>query len=156
MTNPNAAVPADSAPFCYWLRVRYAECDAQKVVFNARYGDYVDLATTEFLRALGFGAELLDGRLDYQLVKQTIEWKAPARFDDVLALSVDAMALGNTSFTLKVSFRRAGEPLILAMAETVYVMVTPELAKTPLPPAFRQALSAGARNVSINHAGNPA
>ena len=40
-------------PFRYYLRVRYGECDAQKVVFNARYADYVDLATTEFLRALG-------------------------------------------------------------------------------------------------------
>ena len=39
--------------FRYYLRVRYSECDAQKVVFNSRYGDYIDLATTEFLRALG-------------------------------------------------------------------------------------------------------
>lgn len=33
-------------PFRYYLRVRYGECDAQKVVFNARYGDYVDLASS--------------------------------------------------------------------------------------------------------------
>ena len=31
--------------FRYYLRVRYGECDAQKVVFNARYADYVDLGT---------------------------------------------------------------------------------------------------------------
>ena len=40
-----------TAPFRYYLRVRYQECDAQHVVFNARYGDYVDLACFEFLRA---------------------------------------------------------------------------------------------------------
>src|ERR1043166_2954788 len=67
--------------FRYYLRVRYGECDAQKVVFNARYADYVDLSTTEFLRALGFGEALISGSLDYQLVKLTLEWKAPARFD---------------------------------------------------------------------------
>ena len=68
--------------FRYYLRVRYGECDAQKVVFNARYAEYIDLATTEFLRALGYGEQLFSGELDFQLVKQTIEWKAPARFDD--------------------------------------------------------------------------
>jgi len=38
------------APFRLLLRVRYGECDAQQVVFNARYGDYVDVAATEFYR----------------------------------------------------------------------------------------------------------
>ena len=40
-------------PFRFRFRVRYNECDAQQVVFNARYADYVDLAMTEFMRALG-------------------------------------------------------------------------------------------------------
>jgi acyl-CoA thioester hydrolase len=38
-------------PFRYYLRVRYSECDAQKIVFNARYGEYVDLAVSEFMRS---------------------------------------------------------------------------------------------------------
>ena len=33
-------------PFRYYLRVRYIECDAQKVVFNSRYGEYVDVSIT--------------------------------------------------------------------------------------------------------------
>src|SRR6516225_7155313 len=101
--------------FRYYLRVRYGECDAQKVVFNARYGDYVDLAATEYLRALGFGEALIDGTLDYQLVKQTIEWKLSARFDQVLELSVYAKHLGNTSFTLVTDFRIAGNESIIAV-----------------------------------------
>ncbi|MGH9635377.1 MAG: acyl-CoA thioesterase, partial [Candidatus Angelobacter sp.] len=55
-----------SPHFRYYLRVRYGECDAQKVVFNARYAEYVDLATTEFLRALGYGEQLFSGELDFQ------------------------------------------------------------------------------------------
>ena len=94
-------------PFRYYVRVRYGECDAQKVVFNARYSDYCDLATTEFLRAAGYGDALISGDLDYQLVKQTIEWKAPARFDQVLEVSVRATKLGNTSFTIGTEFRIA-------------------------------------------------
>ena len=51
-----------SLPFRFYFRVRYAECDAQKVVFNARYGDYVDLGFTEFLRALGYASSARRGK----------------------------------------------------------------------------------------------
>lgn len=125
------------------LRVRYGECDAQKVVFNARYGDYVDIAVLEFMRALPMGEHFLDGTLDYQLVKQTTEWRAPARFDDRLAITVLPVALGTTSFTLRAEFRREGEPEVLATSETVYVLMDGHsLRKCPLPEEVRAALSA--------------
>src|ERR1041384_3926501 len=95
-------------PFRYYLRVRYIEWDAQKVVFNSRYSEYVDVSINEFLRATGMLPAFVDGHLDFQLVKQTIEWKAPARFDQVLEISVFAKGLGNTSFTLAAEFRIAG------------------------------------------------
>lgn len=145
-------VNAMSEPYCYYLRVRYAECDAQKVVFNSRYGDYVDLAMTEFLRALGFGAGMADGTIDFQLVKQTFEWKRPARFDQVLAISVSAKALGNTSFTLSSQFRIAGDPELIAVAETVYVFVDHALNKRSLSADFRAALERGAPGHWTDHA----
>jgi acyl-CoA thioester hydrolase len=140
--------------FRYYLIVRYGECDAQKVVFNARYAEYVDLATTEFLRALGYGEQLFSGELDFQLVKQTIEWKAPSRFDQVLEVSVFAESLGNTSFTLVAEFRIAGDDRVIATAETVYVLVQQHtLTKTPLPPDLRRALQNGAERLTTDHAG---
>lgn len=140
--------------FRYFLRVRYGECDAQKVVFNARYADYVDLASAEWLRALGFEHELQTGELDYQLVKQTIEWKAPARYDQVIEASVAAKHLGNTSFTLATEFRIAGNESIIATAETVYVHVdTKTLTKKPLPQAWRDVFQRGAAGVVVDHAG---
>jgi len=139
--------------FRYTLRTRYGECDAQKVVFNARYGDYVELGVTEFMRALGYGAELVSGELDYQLVRQTLEWKSPARYDDVLELSVRAGRLGTTSFTMAVEFRRHGDPALLATAETVYVMVDAQLRKRELPGHFREALQRGAAGRQVDHAG---
>ena len=74
--------------FSYFLRIRYGECDAQKVAFNSRYGEYVDLAAAEFLRALGFEHEIQTAELDYQVVKQTTQWRSPARFDQVLEIAV--------------------------------------------------------------------
>jgi len=81
------------------LRVRYSECDAQKVVFNGRYGEYVDLAVTEYMRAIGLTSGGLFVEFDYQLVKQTIEWRAPARFDDVFEISFRRSISARRSFT---------------------------------------------------------
>jgi acyl-CoA thioester hydrolase len=141
--------------FRYYLRVRYGECDAQKVVFNARYGDYVDLATMEFLRALGYSTELASGELDFQLVKQTFEWKAPAHFDQVLEVAVHAKHIGNTSFTLAADFRIAGDhDRIIVNAETVYVLVKQHaLTKMPVPPELRAAMEKGAPGIRVDHAG---
>ena len=140
--------------FTYYLRVRYGECDAQKVVFNARYGDYVDVAVNEFLRALGFESQLVSGELDFQLVKQTTEWKAPATFDQVLALSLSASRVGTTSFTFLTEFRVAGDPRVIATVETVYVLVEAHsLKKKPIPDDIRAAFERGAPGVVTDHAG---
>ncbi len=143
-----------SAPFRYYLRVRYAECDAQKVVFNSRYAEYVDVAMNEFLRAVGYDtSRLLQSSLDFQLVKQTIEWKGPARFDDILAIDVEAVHLGTTSFTCRATVRIAGTDAVAATIDTVYVLVASEtLIKTPLPDQFRTALQEGARGAVVDHA----
>lgn len=140
--------------FHYYLRVRYGECDAQKVVFNPRYADYVDLAATEFLGALGYREVMVVGNLDYQVVRLTLEWKGSARFDQVLDISVRTKHLGNTSFTLLTEFRVAGSDAVIVTAETVYVLVDAKtLTKTPLPDDLRKALGHGAPGVVVDHAG---
>jgi acyl-CoA thioester hydrolase len=147
-------VGAELNPFRYYLRVRYIECDAQKVVFNSRYGEYVDIAINEFLRAIGVLPDFIDGSLDFQLVKQTIEWKAPARFDQVLELSVAAIRLGTTSFTLGTAFRIAGEDKVIVTAETVYVLVDARtLTKLALSDSLRAAIDGGAAGQVTDHAG---
>jgi acyl-CoA thioester hydrolase len=139
--------------FRYYIRVRYAECDAQKVVFNARYGDYLELATTEFLRAIGMDGTMISGRYDYQLVKQTLEWKSSARFDQVLELSVHVPRLGNTSFTVATEFRIAGTAPVFATGETVYVLVEADsLSKTAVPPEIREVLLRGGPGLVTDHA----
>ena len=139
--------------FRYYLRVRYGECDAQKVVFNARYGDYVDLAVSEFFRALGYGSQMASGEIDFQLVKQTLEWKAPARFDQVLEVKVSASHLGNTSFTILSEFRVADQEPLIVKAETVYVLVAQHtLVKMSIPDWLRAAMERGAPGVITDHA----
>jgi len=123
-------------------------------VFNSRYGEYVDVSINEFLRAIGVLPDFLEGQLDFQLVKQTVEWKAPARFDQVLELSIAAIRLGTTSFTIGTTFRIAGDEQPIATVETVYVLVDAKtLTKLVLPDSLRAALQQGAEGKATDHAG---
>jgi acyl-CoA thioester hydrolase len=146
---------AEPLPFRYYLRVRYIECDAQKVVFNSRYSEYVDVGINEFLRAAGVLGDFITGPLDFQLVKQTVEWKAPARFDQVLELRIGATRLGTTSFTIGTEFRIAGEERVIVTVETIDVLVDGKtLTKLPLPDEIRVALEEGAAGRVTDHAGH--
>lgn len=144
-----------STPFRLRLRVRYGECDAQQVVFNARYGDYIDIAATEFYRAL-FGSyqALIERGLDSQVVRQLIEWQGPARFDEVLLIGVQCQSLGTTSFTLHFEIRAENDLRPVARAETTYVMVdAATFQKTPIPEDIREFFERGAPEVLIDQAG---
>jgi acyl-CoA thioester hydrolase len=142
-------------PFCYYLRVRYAECDAQQVVFNSRYVDYVDAAMTEFTRVIwGDYNDLLAQGIDNQVVHLSIDWKAPARFDEVVAITVTPARIGDSSYTLRVDFYSHASGRHLATAEVVYVMVTADsFEKMAIPENMRQPLEKGAPGVRVDHAG---
>jgi acyl-CoA thioester hydrolase len=142
-------------PFRYYLRVRYQDCDAQHVVFNSRYSEYADLVSFEFMRAaLPRPTDGFDGTFELQTVRQVIEWRSPARFDDVLEISAWASRIGTTSFTLSTEMRRAGEAAVLATSETVYVHVDPKtFTKRPIAPEMRAGLDAGAHGKATDHAG---
>src|SRR5262245_14112060 len=142
-------------PFRYHLRVRFQDCDAQRVVFNSRYSEYADIVSVEFLRAaLPKPNDWFDGTFEIQTVRQVVEWKAPARIDDVLEISAWVSRIGTTSFTLSAEMRRAGERAVLVTTETTYVHVDDEtFTKRPIAPEMRIALEAGARDMVTDHAG---
>ncbi len=145
---------SEPAPFCYRLRVRYGECDGQGVVYNPRYGDYVDLAVTEFLRAAFAPQNVFDGSFEFQVVRQVIEWTAPARFDEILDIDVSLKSMGTTSYTLALAMRRAGEADTIVTAETVNVYVhSKPWRKAPLTDVMRARLTAAARGHVVDHAG---
>lgn len=141
--------------FRFRFRVRYGECDAQSVVFNARYADYVDISVNEYIRTLfGDYQNLLDQDLDIQVVSLAMNYRAPARFDDVLEARVKAGRIGNTSFTVHLEFYRYGDDQLVAEADITYVLIRPsEMAKTAIPASLREKLEAGAPGVLLSHAG---
>jgi acyl-CoA thioester hydrolase len=143
-----------SEDFTYLLRVRYSECDAQKVVFNGRYAEYVDIAATEFIKVLwGNANQLLDRGIDFQVVNLNLSWRAPAQLDDVLAIQVRTKHVGNSSYSLAFEFHNYATNALIASAEAVYVMVDSQLNKKHIADNLRDDLNAGAPAIVVNHAG---
>jgi acyl-CoA thioester hydrolase len=102
------------APFLHELRVRYGECDPQGIVFNANYLLYFDVAFTEMWRAaVGPWSEMVERGIDAVVAEANLSFRAPARFDDELRLSVQIVRLGSTSITTEIDVLR-GEQLLLA------------------------------------------
>lgn len=122
------------------LRVRYAECDAQNVVFNAHYLAYFDLALTELWRAaLGSYAAMVDAGFDVVVAEATVRYRKPARFDDLLDLEITVARLGTTS--MQTAYRVVRGDELLAEGEVVHVFVsTADYAKAPIPDWIREAL----------------
>ena len=129
------------APFAHRLRVRYHECDQQGIVFNAHHFAYFDVVLTELWRAAfgSYGAMVASGT-DVQVVDAQASFRAPARFDDVLDLSMTIAKLGTTSIISELEERRAGD--LLATGRLVHVCVdTATLTKKPIPEDMRARLA---------------
>ena len=141
--------------FTHLLRVRYAECDGQQIVFNARYAEYLDIAATEYTRHIwGTYQQVLEMGVDSQVVNLNISWQAPAVFDDVLAITVSTGHIGNSSYTLAFEIRNHATAALLASAEIVYVMVdATDYNKMSIPSDLKAKLKLGADGVCVNHAG---
>ncbi len=79
-----------NAMFTHPVRVYWEDTDAGGVVYHAQYLAFMERARTEWLRTRGYGQELL--RVEYALVfavrAMTIDFRLPARLDDVLQVSV--------------------------------------------------------------------
>ncbi|HTT93819.1 MAG TPA: thioesterase family protein [Solirubrobacterales bacterium] len=131
---------SDGGPFSHELRVRYGECDAQGIVFNANFLAYVDVVVTEIWReSMGSYDALLATGVDTVVAEANLRFRAPGRFDDVLTIEGGFDGLGTTSTTLKLRFRRADE--LLCDADIRYVFVDVESwQKTAIPAEVRERL----------------
>lgn len=131
--------------FAWPIRVRYSEVDGQGIVFNSRYLEYVDIALTEYLRAVGFQYHEIVERhgFDPALVKATLEFKRAARFDEELQVCARVTAIGRTSFNMDFEITRTASDELVTNAQIVYVnfeKVTQ--ASRPVPESIRRRIEA--------------
>lgn len=127
-------------PFAHELRVRYGECDPQGIVFNANYLLYFDVAFTELWReAVGPWMAMLEQGIDAVVAEANLDFKAPARYDDILTLTATVTRLGRTAITTDLDVLRDGTSLVRGRLRHVCVS-TETWQKTDLPTWVRDGL----------------
>jgi len=127
--------------FVHELRVRYGECDPQGIVFNANYLLYFDVAFTELWReAVGPWQEMVERGVDAVVAHAELDFRSPARNDDLLRLPVRISALGRTAITTEIDVMR-GDELLVGMRARHVCVSTETWEKTELPAWVRDGLA---------------
>jgi len=126
--------------FVHELRVRYGECDPQGIVFNPNYLLYFDTAFTELWReAVGPWSQMGELGFDAVVAHASLDFRSPARFDDVIALHLRIERLGTTSITTRMEVRRDDE--LLVEGQLRHVVVSRETWRpAEIPDQVREAL----------------
>ena len=127
--------------FLHRLRVRWAEIDMQKIVFNGHYLTYIDTAVTAYWGRLALPYEtafhILGGEL--YVKKATLEYHASARMDDDLSVGMKCSRLGKSSMVFEAGIFR-GDKLLIS-GELIYVFADPQTQTSkPIPEALRHIL----------------
>lgn len=127
--------------FLHRLRVRWAEIDMQKIVFNGHYLTYLDTAVTAYWSKVALPYEsafhLLGGEL--YVKKATLEYHASALMDDDLNIGMKCSKMGKSSMVFEAGIFR-GDKLLIS-GELIYVFADPKTQTSkPIPEALRHIL----------------
>jgi acyl-CoA thioester hydrolase len=133
-------------PFKFSTRTRvgFSDTDAQGIVYYGRYLPYLDLARVEYHRKLGLlGMEVGEPGVEFVMRALTIEYHAPAVFDDELELCIRVARIGRTSATYECAAYRVRDDLLLVTATQTPVLVDLDERKAcEIPQYFRDTIRA--------------
>jgi acyl-CoA thioester hydrolase len=129
-------------PFKYSAleRVGFSDTDAQGIVYYGRYMPYFDLARVEYHRHLGLTRPERHDR-EFVMRACTIEYFAPARFDDLVEIFIRISRIGRTSATYECAAYRLDDDVLMVTAHQTLVLV--DLAthtSSPVPGSFRETI----------------
>ena len=127
------------------FRVRYAEIDGQKIVFNSRYLEYADIAVTEFWEWTGIAEALPDvwPTTEFNVRRTEIDYLKPFRLGDTVEAFVRIEKLGTTSLTKRFELAHAETGELHTVITMVSVHVDLETGRpVALPDAIRTVLEA--------------
>ena len=114
--------------------VRYAEVDAQNVVFNSHYLLYCDEAMSAFCTQRG----LATWSEHVQVVSATLDWRSGARWGDTIEVDVECTRVGRTSFVLAFVVRVGAR--VCCEVTTTYVHIDADARPSPVPERVRAQL----------------
>lgn len=125
-------------------RVGFSDTDAQGIVYYGRYLPYFDRARVEYHRSLGLlGLEVGEEGNEFVMRALTVEYHAPAVFDDLIEVYVRMARIGRTSATYELAAYRARDGVLLVTASQTLVLVDlQERQAVPIPESYRETIRA--------------
>ena len=139
-----AGEPTDRRPpfkFSAHTRVGFSDTDAQGIVYYGRYLPYFDLARVEYHRHLNL-LKLETGEHEFVMRACTIEYFAPARFDDLIEVFIRLARIGRTSATYECAAYLASEDTLMVTATQTLVLVDLEERRAvEIPASFRDRIT---------------
>lgn len=130
-------------PFKFSARTRvgFSDTDAQGIVYFGRYLPYFDLARVEYHRKLGLLAMEVGPGVEFVIRALTVEYYAPAVFDDEIEVYVRVARIGNTSATYEFAAYRARDDVLMVNATQTLVLIDLDERKArPIPDVFRESI----------------
>lgn len=125
------------------LRVRLPETDAMGVVFHGSFFTYFDVARMDYVRNLGLIPRYLTGEGTNLIVHTSADFRAPARFEDLLVVRTRISKLGRSSLTFELRVEQKHDGSLVAEGGSVHVMIDPKTRRpVPIPDDLRQAIRA--------------
>ena len=136
--NSATAQKSDNKTFVWPVRIYYEDTDAGGIVYHANYLKFAERARTEYLRSKGYDHQriLAEDKLILVVRHEEIDYRAPAKLDDLLEMRTETSEWGNTSLTLKQAVYRADK--LLAELKVTIVAVSKEGKAVRIPPHLRQ------------------
>ncbi len=134
----------DDAPFHFTteVRVRLPETDAMAIVFHGTYFTYLDVGRVDYLLNLGLTEGSRPIRdFDNVVVAAHLDFHAPARLHDILAIDVRVREVGNASFTFAFRIRNKHANALVAEGWTTHCAVDPEMRPMRVPDPFRAVIA---------------
>ncbi len=125
--------------FTHTFRVRYAEVDAQGIVFNAHYLTYFDCAITEYYRALryNYALEVKKSNKDFHVIKTIIDYKKPISFDQLVDACIRTKKIGFSSVSFDIGLFEHNKKTLLALGTIIQVYTDQiNMKSTELPKLF--------------------
>ncbi len=118
------------------FRVRYSETDQMSVVYHGNYIPYFEMGRVEWLRNKGISYKSLEENgIALPIVSMTINYKKPARYDDLLTVITKFKGHSSVKVEFDCEIRNENQEL-LTTAHFLLVFVDVNIGKTIKPPQY--------------------
>lgn len=131
-------------PWVWQVRVYWEDTDGGGVVYHSQYLNFFERARTEWLRARGVhqGALAEQAGIVFAIRHMEIDWRRPAKLDDLLDISVDSVDMGRSRLTFGQRMVRHADGLLLATASVTAACLDAKAFKpTKIPDTIRSEIN---------------